>query len=166
MRIVKDTLIIVWGVLAVILVPPAIIVTLAFNQAAEHYVETGLLPFKDGPAERRATEWLRSQGKRTITVQFEIDPEWSQCPWRTRCYWYTATDGMRPLRGGHCVHQGLRSHRCTELTASRTRLVARPYLGELRRLTEEKREPIRAQQGLLVGIHLTRQIGSTGATHS
>jgi hypothetical protein len=100
MRIAKQTLIIIWAVLAVILVPPAIMVTIAMGQAADRYIETGLLPFNDPPAERRATEWLQGQGKRNVVIRFEIDPDWSACPRRTRCYSYAATDGQGRFEDG------------------------------------------------------------------
>jgi hypothetical protein len=100
MRIFKKTLIVLWLVLAGAALLPAGVVVYALGQVSDRYIATGLLPFNDPPAERRATEWLQAQGKRNVVIQFEIDPDWSACPRRTRCYSYAATDGQGRFEDG------------------------------------------------------------------
>jgi hypothetical protein len=92
MRIFKNTLIVLWLLLAGAALLPAGVVVYALGQVSDRYVATGLLPFTDGPAEQHAIQWLEQRGKRNVTIKWEIDPYWPDCPRRTRCYYYTATD--------------------------------------------------------------------------
>ena len=100
MRIFKTVLKFAWLAVAAVAIAPTAVIATALWEVSDRYIEAGLLPMTDPPAERAASAWLKGRGKSNVVIQFEIDREYSHCPRRTRCYWYAATDGQGRFEEG------------------------------------------------------------------